>query len=35
MALSDLTVRSAKPGQKAARLFDGGGMYLEVTPAHR
>jgi hypothetical protein len=33
MALSDLAVRSVKPGQKAARLFDGGGFYLEVTPA--
>lgn len=33
MAISDLAVRSAKPGQKATRLFDGGGLYLEVTPA--
>jgi integrase len=33
MALSDLAVRTAKPGSKAARLFDGGGLYLEVTPA--
>jgi len=32
MALSDLAVRSAKPGQKVARLFDGGGLYLEITP---
>lgn len=33
MALSDLQVRTAKPGPKAARLFDGGGLYLEVSPS--
>jgi hypothetical protein len=33
MALSDLAVRTAKPGTKPARLFDGGGLYLEVSPA--
>ena len=26
-------VRSAKPGDKTARLFDGGGLYLEVAPS--
>lgn len=33
MALSDVQVRTAKPGPKAARLFDGGGLYLEVSPS--
>ena len=33
MALSDLEVKKAKPGPKAARLFDGGGLYMEVTPS--
>jgi integrase len=31
MTLSDTTVRNAKPGAKTTRVFDGGGMYLEVT----
>lgn len=30
--LTDLSVRNAKPGAKLYRLFDSGGMYLEVTP---
>ena len=33
MALSDTTIRNAKPGVKAIKLFDGGGLYLEVSPA--
>jgi len=33
MPLTDLTIRSAKPGPKALRLFDGAGLYLEVSPA--
>lgn len=33
MALTDTAVRNAKPGPKTYRLFDGNGMYLEVTPA--
>ena len=33
MALSDITVKKAKPHEKAMRLFDGGGLYLEVSPA--
>ncbi|MHB1051482.1 MAG: tyrosine-type recombinase/integrase [Thiobacillus sp.] len=32
MALSDIAVRNAKPGAKPARMFDGGGLYLEVAP---
>jgi len=31
--LTDVAVRNAKPGPKPKRLFDGGGMYLEVSPA--
>lgn len=33
MPLSDVAVRKAKPAEKTQRLFDGGGLYLEVTPA--
>jgi integrase len=33
MPLTDVKVRNAQPGEKAQRLFDGGGLYLEVAPA--
>ncbi|HEV2679997.1 MAG TPA: integrase arm-type DNA-binding domain-containing protein, partial [Rhodanobacter sp.] len=33
MALTDVTIRKARPADKTQRLFDGGGMYLEVSPA--
>lgn len=33
MALTDVTIRKAKPGAKAIKLTDGGGMFLLVTPA--
>lgn len=33
MALTNTAVRNAKPGEKSTRLFDGGGLYLEVSPA--
>jgi len=33
MALSDLTIRNAKPGLKPIKLADGGGLHLLVTPA--
>lgn len=33
MPLTDSKVRSAKPGPKTQRLFDGGGLYLEISPA--
>lgn len=33
MPLSDTTIRSAKPTEKAQKLFDGGGLYLEVAPS--
>lgn len=33
MALSDTQIRNAKPAEKAIRLFDGSGLYLEISPA--
>ena len=33
MPLSDTAIRNAKPGEKAVKPFDGGGLYLEVSPA--
>jgi len=33
MPLSDAAIRKAKPADKPLRLFDGGGLYLEITPA--
>ncbi len=33
MALTDVAIRNAKPGEKAVKLTDGGGMFLLVTPA--
>jgi len=33
MPLTDTAVRNAKPAEKPARLFDGGGLYLEVAPS--
>jgi hypothetical protein len=33
MALTDTAVRNAKPGAKPLKLFDGGGLYLEVAPS--
>ncbi len=32
MPLSDITVRNAKPTDKAQKLSDGGGLYLMVHP---
>jgi integrase len=31
MPLTDTAIRNAKPGDKPIRLFDGGGLYLEVS----
>lgn len=31
--LSDLKCRTAKPRDRACKLFDGGGMYLYVAPS--
>jgi integrase len=33
MTLTDTAIRNAKPGKKPLRRFDGGGLYLEVSPA--
>src|SRR5208337_349497 len=33
MPLTDTAIRSAKPGTKTAKLYDGGGLYLEISPA--
>lgn len=33
MALTDVAIRNAKPGEKAIKLADGAGMFLLVTPA--
>jgi len=33
MPLTDTAIRNAKPGPKPQRLFDGGGLYLEVAPS--
>ena len=33
MSLSDTAIRNAKPGVRPVRLFDGGGLYVEVSPA--
>ena len=33
MPLTDTKIRTAKPAHKSRRLFDGGGLYLEVSPS--
>ncbi len=33
MALTDTTIKNTKPGHKPVRLFDGGGLYLELAPS--
>jgi len=33
MTLTDVTIRKAKPSDKTQRLFDGSGMYLELSPS--
>lgn len=33
MPLTDVQIKNAKSGEKAQRLFDGGGLYLELSPA--
>lgn len=33
--LTAIQVKNAKPKEKSYKMFDGGGLYLEVTPAHR
>lgn len=33
VALTDVAIRNAKPGTRAIKLADGGGMFLLITPA--
>ena len=33
MPLNNTAIRNARPGDKARKLFDGGGLYLEVSPS--
>ncbi|MEB0030196.1 tyrosine-type recombinase/integrase [Undibacterium sp. RTI2.1] len=33
MPLSDTTIRNAKPGERPIRLYDAGGLYLEIAPS--
>jgi hypothetical protein len=33
MALTDITVRTAKPRAKPYKLADSGGLYIEVAPS--
>jgi integrase len=33
MPLTDTAVKNAKPGEKTIKLFDGNGLYLEVSPS--
>lgn len=33
MSLNDPAIRNAKPTEKPVRLYDGGGLYLEVSPS--
>ena len=32
MSLTDSAIRKAKPTTKTLRMFDGGGLYLELSP---
>ncbi|MFN7287513.1 MAG: Arm DNA-binding domain-containing protein, partial [Burkholderiales bacterium] len=32
MALNDIAIRQAKPQSKPYKLFDGGGLYIEIMP---
>lgn len=33
MPLTDISIKKAKPAKKAVRMFDGGGMYVEISPS--
>ncbi len=33
MPLNDLLILKAQPASKPVRLFDGGGLYLEIAPS--
>ena len=32
MKLTDINIKKAKPGEKARKLFDGGGLYIQIEP---
>ena len=32
MALTDISIKKAKPGEKTRKLTDGGGLYLQIEP---
>jgi hypothetical protein len=32
MALSDLAIKRARPSEKAVKMFDGGGLFLQIEP---
>ncbi len=33
MSLTDITIKTSKPKDKAYKLFDGGGLYIEIAPS--
>lgn len=33
MPLSDMAIKKAQPTDKKQKMFDGGGLYLEVAPS--
>lgn len=33
MTLSNVEIKNARPGERAVKLFDGGGLYLEIAPS--
>lgn len=35
MALTDIAIKNARPSDKAYKLFDGGGLFLLITPANQ
>jgi len=32
MKLTDINIKKAKPGEKARKMFDGGGLYIQIEP---
>jgi hypothetical protein len=32
MALTDTSIRNAKPAQKPYKLYDSGGLFIQITP---
>ena len=33
MSLTEVKIKTTKPSKKATKLFDGGGLYLYISPA--